>query len=371
MVADKFPGVFSAPLLNACGTDVQWCQRQRVITPLRLGLALTATCATQRVETSADWHCGFHALFGTTVTYQAFYHQVATPHCADVARTMAARLIRDLTLKVLGVATGRAFGAFRPIILQAGSSWAIHDGLREVLPGRFKTVQPAAVALHTTLDLLCDAPTTVVFTPETAKAPACLPEPVSRRDSLLLAARGSSALPYLRRVQAAHGCLLIRAKAGMPPQVVEAFRADGKRLHALRNKPLTTIHTKRPKRQRVALGGQWQVDGRPLCLRLLLSWHPRTKSFCSLLTNLPPQRDPLEVSCRAYHWRGQGECLWKEWTSYANLHAFDTAKAALVEGLMWTASAAAALQRFLAHMPPLLVEVPMSTRKGARCAVHV
>jgi hypothetical protein len=73
MVADKFQWVFSEPLLNACGKDVKFCRRQRVITPFRLGLALTAICASQRVETIADFHCGFNALFATTVTYKAFY----------------------------------------------------------------------------------------------------------------------------------------------------------------------------------------------------------------------------------------------------------------------------------------------------------
>lgn len=63
--------------------------------------------------------------------------------------------------------------------------------------------------------------------------------------------------------------------------------------------------------------------------------------------------------------------LFKEWKSYANLHAFDTEKAAIVEGLMWTAIAAAALKRFLAPMTQLLVAVPMSTRKVAMCARHV
>jgi thiamine transporter ThiT len=53
------------------------------------------------------------------------------------------------------------------------------------------------------------------------------------------------------------------------------------------------------------------------------------------------------------------------------LHDFDTANAALVEGLIWTAIAAAALKRFLAHMTQLLAEVPMSTRKVAMCALHV
>src|SRR5215471_11900994 len=102
MVADKFQWVFSEPLLNACGKDVKFCRRPRVITPFRLGLALTAICASQRVETFADFHRGFNALFGTTGTYKAFYNQVAKLHFADFARTMAERLISDMTLKVLG-----------------------------------------------------------------------------------------------------------------------------------------------------------------------------------------------------------------------------------------------------------------------------
>ncbi len=79
MVADKFQWVFSESLLNACGQDVKFCRRQRVITPFRLGLALTATCASQPVETLADFHRGFNALWGTTITYNAFYNQLAKP----------------------------------------------------------------------------------------------------------------------------------------------------------------------------------------------------------------------------------------------------------------------------------------------------
>src|SRR5881409_1177138 len=254
MVADKFPWVFSEALLNGCGKAVKCCRRQRIITPFRLGLALTATCASRRVETIADFHCSFNALFGTTVTYKAFYNQVAKPHFADFARAMTERLISEMTLKVLGFEKGRAFSEFRHIVIQDGSSFAIHDGLREVVPGRFKTVKPAAVELHTTMDLLCDVPTTVVLTPDTANEQAFLPEPPSLRASVLLADRGYIDLHYLRRVQEAGGFFIIRAKAGMNPQVCEAFREDGKRLRSLRNKPFQTIHTKLPKRQRVGLG---------------------------------------------------------------------------------------------------------------------
>ena len=42
MVADKFQWVFSEALLNTWGTDAKFCRRQRIITPFRLGLALTA-----------------------------------------------------------------------------------------------------------------------------------------------------------------------------------------------------------------------------------------------------------------------------------------------------------------------------------------
>src|SRR5205807_10329682 len=156
--------------------------------------------------------------------------QVAKAHFADFARTMTERLIGEMTLKVLGFHKGQAFAAFRHIVIQDGSSFAIHDGLREVFPGRFKAVKPAAVELHTTMDLLCDAPTTVVLTPDTTSEQAFLPEPTSLRASLLLADRGYIDLHYLRRVQDEGGFFLIRAKAGMNPQVLEAFREDGKRL---------------------------------------------------------------------------------------------------------------------------------------------
>jgi hypothetical protein len=371
MVADKFQWVFAESLLNACGKDARFCRRERIITPFRLGLTLTATCASQRVETLADFHRAFNALWGTTITYKAFYNQVAKPHFADFIRTMTERLVGEMTLKVLGFQKGRAFAEFRHMVIQDGSSFAIHDALREVFPGRFKTVKPAAVELHTTMDLLCDAPTTVVLTPDTANEQAFLPEPATLTGSLLLADRGYIDLGYLRQVEHHGGYCIIRAKEGMNPQVVEAFREDGKRLCALRNKPLKAIRHQLPKRQRVELGVTWQVDGLPLRLRLIISWNPQTKTFCSLLTNLAAERSPLDTICRAYKWRWQGALLFKAWKSYANLPAFDTENSAIVEGLIWAAIAAAALKRFLAHMTQLLAKVPMSTRKVAMGAMHV
>ena len=63
--------------------------------------------------------------------------------------------------------------------------------------------------------------------------------------------------------------------------------------------------------------------------------------------------------------------MFKEWKSYANLHAFDTKNAAIVEGLIWAAIGAATLKRFLAHATQVVARVESSTRKVAMCAAHV
>jgi hypothetical protein len=343
----------------------------RIITPFRLGLALVAISASQQVETLADFHRGFCALWDLTISYKAFYDQLAKPRFADCMRAMTERLVGEMTLKVFGFTTGRAFAEFCHIVIQDGTSFAIHDALREVFPGRFKAVKPAAVELHTTLDFLCDAPTTVVLTPDTTSEQTFLPDPKTLKGSLLLADRGYIDLGYLRRVAMQGGSFIIRAKAGMNPHVLDAYREDGKRLRSLRNQPLKTIHAKLPKRQRVELLVEWQVEQHALRLRLLLSWNCRTKEFCYVLTNLPAKRYGLDMIYRAYKWRWQVELLFKEWKSYANLHAFDTAKVAIVEGLIWAAIAAAALKRFLAHATQWIAGVIISTRKAAMCVTYV
>ena len=60
-------------------------------------------------------------------------------------RETARRLLETLVIRVLGVAPGGGFSEFRRIVIQDGSSFAVKDALKEVFPGRFKKVKPAAV----------------------------------------------------------------------------------------------------------------------------------------------------------------------------------------------------------------------------------
>jgi hypothetical protein len=64
-------------------------------------------------------------------------------------------------------------------------------------------------------------------------------------------------------MQDEHGFFLIRAKAGMNPQVLEAFREDGTQLRSVYTKYLKTMHAKLPKRQRVAPGGSSRLTDTP------------------------------------------------------------------------------------------------------------
>jgi hypothetical protein len=120
----------------------------------------------------------------------------------------------------------------------------------------------------------------------------------------------------------------------------------------------------------VDLRVRWKVQGEFLECRLIVTWNSSTKEFQYLATNLPPQRYSVYEVAKAYRLRWQVELLFKEWKSYANLHAFDTQNPAIVEGLIWAAIGAAALKRFLAHTTQVVAGVETSTRKVAMCALH-
>ncbi len=147
--------------------------------------------------------------------------------------------------------------------------------------------------------------------------------------------------------------------------------------HHFRNKTLSQIRGKLSKRQATdlevfdsSLEVGWDVDGVPMIFRLVVTWNPKTKQFQYLITNLPPEDFSLRDVCLAYHLRWQVELLFKEWKSYANLHAFNTENPDIAEGLIWAAILAAALKRFLAHVTQLACRVGTSTRKVAMCAAH-
>jgi len=190
IMAHKFQSVLDADVLNERGAQLGFCQRQRLITPFRFGLSVIASMATEQVASLADFHRQFNDLWDGESTYKAFYNQVLKASWGEFLRTSLCDIMGKLTWKVLGFEAGHALSAFNRLVIQDGSSFALHNALADIFPGRFNTVKPAAVALHCTMDLLQDAPITIVLSPDTDSEHAYLPEPESLRGDMFLADRG-------------------------------------------------------------------------------------------------------------------------------------------------------------------------------------
>ena len=164
--------------------------------PFRLGLSVMASMATQHVQTIADLHRQFNELWELDTDYNAFYKQLLKPAAPEFFLASLSDMMSQLTMKVLGFEAGKAFSEFGRLILQDGSSFALHQALAHVFPGRFNAVSPAAVELHCTLDLLQDAPILIALSPDTDSEHDYRPEPQSLWGDLLLAEGCDRAIPH-------------------------------------------------------------------------------------------------------------------------------------------------------------------------------
>jgi hypothetical protein len=113
---------------------------QRVVSPILWRATITATtsCRTWPYDTT-------------------FYKQLDKSSAPAFFLDSLSDIMSQLSMKVLGFEAGAAFSEFKRLILQDGSSFALHQALADLFPGRFSAVSPAAVELHCTLDLLQDA----------------------------------------------------------------------------------------------------------------------------------------------------------------------------------------------------------------------
>jgi len=365
----QFKRVLSPETVNALGRGVRFCRRERVITPYRLVLRLLAGCATMRVETLADFQRTFNALFGTTVAYKPFHNQLAKCRFGDFMREVVASMLEHWVVRVLRAKPGGAFGEFTRIVIQDGSSFGLKDTLAAIYPGRFKSKGPAAVELHVSMDLLEESLTRVVLTPDTFTERAELPGAEELRGSLLLADRGYFDIKYLKELEKHDAHFLVRGFVSVNPTVLAAYREDGTPVRGVVGKALHDIY--KPKRKMLDLDVQWGSGKSAFRARVLVSWNAKKKEYRYLVTNLARERYSVAQITQAYRLRWQIERLFKEWKSYANLHAFDTRNASIAEGLIWAAIGAALVKRLLAHTTQVLKGVEISTRKVAMCAHHV
>jgi hypothetical protein len=174
------------------------------------------------VQTIAGLHRQFNELWQLDTDYNAFYKQLLKSTAPEFFLNSLSHIICQLPMKGLGFEAGEAFSECHRLILQDGSSFALHEALAHVFPGRFHAVRPAAVELHCTMDVLQDA-SIIALSSDTASEHDYRPEPESLSGDLFRTERGYLDLTYWRDLDRHGGCLIVRSTSNLNPRVIDAI----------------------------------------------------------------------------------------------------------------------------------------------------
>jgi hypothetical protein len=356
--------------VNELGRQTGQSERLRTITPHRLFLSTVAGLAGGQVESLADLLREFNHQNDVTVAYKAFYNRLARPGFSKFMRQMFHRLLERLCIQTLAPEGHAAVSRFKDIVIQDGSSFALKKKLRDVFPGRFTTIEPAAVEIHATYSGFSDEVCSVQIAPDKEAERQFLPEPSTLKDRLLLADRGYPGVEYFEAVREQGGAFIMRLSRSHDPWVRAAW-VDGKPTALPKPVRLSRFIAQNLNR-RMDLDVEYERDkGKRMVDFRVIVLPGKEKAMTRLCTNLPRTPFSLDLVSRLYRFRWQIELLFKEWKSYANLHKFNTANEHIAAGLIWASLCAAALKRFLAHAAQFVGGKPISTRRVAMCASHI
>jgi hypothetical protein len=359
---------FSEERIDQLGRETGESKRLRIVTPFRLFLAVVGALCQGKVDSIADLLREFNHQNGTSVAYKAFYNRLALAGFAEFMRRLFGCLLGQLAVRTLEAEADSALAAFEDIIVQDGSSFALKATLAGVYPGRFTTVDPAAVELHATVSGFEDNVIKVTLAPDKEAERHYLPDVDMLRHKLFLADRGYPSVDYFVELDQAEGSFIIRLTRSYDPWVLGVF-FKGKRNPL--SKPVRLAQFLASNQGcALDLDVEFRRGKRFRHQFRLIALPGQERSMTRLCTNLPRQRFSLPLVGKLYRFRWQIELCFKEWKSYANLHAFDTGNSHIATGLIWASLCAACLKRFLAHAAQLVGRVPISTRRVAMCAHH-
>jgi len=341
----------------------------RKVTPLLLVAAVLSTLGSGPVKWLADILRTLRKLAGIALAYKPFHKQLAKRQTPELFRLLLEASLQEITQPVLGAVRPKLAG-FREIVIHDGSSFALKDDLRSTFPGRFTKISPAAVELHVTMSLLEDNPHVVTLTPDKEAERVYRPEAASLRGCLFLADRGYEDRGFFHDVDKSGGSFIVRGKKNIRPVIRAAFDSAGKPIRKLVGKALSWDLLPR---ESVDLDIDWRI-GNHVYRGRIVAFYKRDKrnrkTFVYLHTNLPRGTFSAVDVSQLYRLRWQVELLFKEFKSHANLHAFDTAKAAIAEAMIWASVLAALLKRSITHFAERVLGLELSTQRAAASGKH-
>ena len=340
--------------INEKGKEVNFCSRKRIIKPFELVMSLITALGDKSVDTVTDLHRYFVNLTETDVQYKPFHNQLSKPEFVELIKELIGEAVHDWQQQVLG--TDVELSAFKGIILQDGSSFAVHDSLQDIFKGRFTKISPAAVEVHVSWDVLQGYPEQISISPDSQAEYDFLPEAETLVNNLFLADRGYFKLSYLDEIDQAGGSYVVRAKTTVNPIVVAGFNKNGKPL-----KRFQGIKQKAVKKY-IRRSGIVDMDVKgKTSYRLIASWPKGKDEPTYWATNLDREQFSAEAVIKLYQLRWQIELLFKEWKSYCNLQKFNTRKATMMEGLIWASLLSLLVKRRIGFSVQQLTGIELST----------
>jgi hypothetical protein len=371
-IEEQLKSVLGESALEQLGEQTGFIQRKRTITAARFAASLLHSLGTRRVETIADLHRDFNADNDIFINYKPYYEKLDTKGFPEFVRLLFEQMMSVMYLKVLSPLKEGPFRIFRDIVFHDGSSFALRDSLRDQFPGRFKTISPAAVELHSTMSLFHDNLIAVTITSDSDSERHYTPDPKELRGKLFMGDRGFDTREYMQAIDDNMGSFLIRVRSVLKPIVVKIHRL-GRKYRKLEGRRLDDVLNRIPKSKLLDMDVCWQdADGQTkYCFRMVTKYNPSDKCWMRLMTNLSRKLFSAKIVLQAYRLRWQIELYFKELKSYANLHRFCTGKATIAEGLFWASLCVAFLKRYFAHAcQNVCPGRDISTRRVAMCG-HV
>ena len=150
---DGFKRPFAQERITALGRSTGFKKRERKMTPLKRVMSLRSCIAGAQRTTLADIQRSDNALSVDSIAYKPLHNQLAKRSCGHFMREVATPVLSALVVEGLKPGPAGQLSEFGRVLIQDGSSLAVHSGLRREYPGRFTAVSPAAVELHVTWDL--------------------------------------------------------------------------------------------------------------------------------------------------------------------------------------------------------------------------
>jgi len=370
-VSQQLKQVLGSATLRKIGDESGFVIRERTITASRFVTSILKSMGSQESESIAGLLRDFNFDHGEAVHYKPYYNKLNTPCFPRMMCGVFEGMLNHLHTQVLAPLRNGPFAHFEDIIVQDGTSFALHDGLAEAFKGRFTTISPAAAELHCTMSIFTDNLEAVTLTGDHECERHYLPDPQELAGKLLLADRGYDSTSYLWEVMKAGGCVIVRIRKTHNPKVLRIWpRAE--RYRKQEGRDLRAVLRRMPKDKVLDIDVIFDdATKKERRFRLVVCWNPVKKQWFRLLTNLDRERFSADDIVQAYRIRWQIELLFKELKSYANLHAFNTIKEHIAEGLMWASLCAAFLKRYLGHACQRVFRVAISTRRVAMCGHHL